>query len=222
MPAWIHDRAEHILAKNPSMPKSMAFALATQQSHAVGKSPKGYGTEEGRETAKAKYDTPKDDKKTANPGGLTSPKMEKKSMSDLGQRMLKGYEKIKSAQVTSHVETAGSTETNVDKTVAGKNPIAPDPRDQKGIPLEGFLWGQEPPKGNPLLGKRSPTHETFTSSAEEINKQDNDELLHRAFTNFAEASRVAKATIAQNLVNGKPGTYVTHAKTLIEKARDLG
>lgn len=143
-------------------------------------------------------------------------------MSDLGQRMLEGYEKIKTAQTTSHVETAGSTETNIDKTVAGKNPIAPDPQDQKGIPLEGFLWGQEPPKGNPLLGMRSPKHETFSTSAEEINKQDNDELLHRAFTNFAEASRVAKATIAQSLVHGKPGTYVTHAKTLIEKARDLG
>lgn len=74
MPAWIHQRAEHIAAKNPSMSKSEAFALATQQSHALGKSPKGYGTSEGRSTAKAKYDTPKDDKKTANPGGLESAK----------------------------------------------------------------------------------------------------------------------------------------------------
>jgi hypothetical protein len=56
------------------MSKSEAFALATQQSHALGKSPKGYGTSEGRSTAKAKYDTPKDDKKTANPGGLESAK----------------------------------------------------------------------------------------------------------------------------------------------------
>ena len=79
MPAWIHERAEHILAKNPSMPKGEAFAIATQQSHAVGKSPKGYGTEQGRATAKAKFDTPKDDKKTANPGQLRSPKMEKKA-----------------------------------------------------------------------------------------------------------------------------------------------
>lgn len=75
MPKWIHDRAEHLLAKNPNMPKSMAFAVATQQSHSLGKSPKGYGTDEGRSTAKAKYDTPKDDKKTANPGGLSSKKM---------------------------------------------------------------------------------------------------------------------------------------------------
>jgi len=75
MPEWIHNRAEHILAKNPSMPKGEAFAIATQQSHAVGKSPKSYGTIEGRTTAKAKYDTPKDDKKTANPGKLESSKM---------------------------------------------------------------------------------------------------------------------------------------------------
>jgi hypothetical protein len=75
MPAFIHNRAEHILAKNPSMPKSEAFAIATQQSHALGKSPKGYGTADGKATAKAKYQTPGDDKKTANPGHLESPKM---------------------------------------------------------------------------------------------------------------------------------------------------
>jgi hypothetical protein len=75
MPKWIHNRAEHILAKNPSMPKSEAFAIATQQAHAVGKSPKGYGTSQGRRTAKSKYKTPKDDKKVANPGGLERAKM---------------------------------------------------------------------------------------------------------------------------------------------------
>lgn len=80
MPAWLHNRAEHILAKNPSMPKGEAFAIATQQSHAVGKSPKGYGTSAGRATARAKYPTPGDDKKTANPGRLSSPKMEKKAL----------------------------------------------------------------------------------------------------------------------------------------------
>lgn len=70
MPQWIHDRARHIQAKNPEMPESQAFAIATQQSHSLGKSPKGYGTEEGRKKAKAKFDTPKDDKKTADPGGI--------------------------------------------------------------------------------------------------------------------------------------------------------
>lgn len=75
MPKWIHDRAEHILAKNPSMSESKAWAIATQQAHALGKSPKEYGTSEGRSEAKSKYDTPKDDTRTANPGNLNSKKV---------------------------------------------------------------------------------------------------------------------------------------------------
>lgn len=77
MPAWIHDRAQHLLAKNPSMSKGQAFAIATQQSHSLGKSPKNYGTSEGRAQAKQKYDKPrKQYKKTPNPGGLETPKLE--------------------------------------------------------------------------------------------------------------------------------------------------
>jgi hypothetical protein len=68
MPKWIHDRAEHIKAKNPSMNESTAFAIATQQAHATSKAPKNYGTAEGRSEAKNKYDTPRDDNKTADPG----------------------------------------------------------------------------------------------------------------------------------------------------------
>jgi hypothetical protein len=75
VPAWIHERAKHILAKNKDATKQMAFGIATQQAHALGKSPKGYGTEEGREKAKAKYKTPDDDKRSANPGKLKSPKL---------------------------------------------------------------------------------------------------------------------------------------------------
>jgi len=75
MPEWMHNRAEHILAKNPSMPKSEAFAIATQQMEAGGHGPKSYGTAKGRRTAKAKFNTPKDDQQKANPGGLESSKM---------------------------------------------------------------------------------------------------------------------------------------------------
>jgi len=82
MPEWMHERAEHILAKNPSMPKSEAFAIATQQMHALGKSPKGYGTSAGKLEAKKKYKTPKDDEKSANPGQLESAKMEKKEAAE--------------------------------------------------------------------------------------------------------------------------------------------
>lgn len=65
MPKWIHDRVERLKERNPSMPESMAWGVATQQAHALGKSPKSYGTTEGRAVAKAKYTTPKDDQKTA-------------------------------------------------------------------------------------------------------------------------------------------------------------
>jgi len=59
VPQWIHERAEHLMEKNPSMPKGMAFALATHQSHASGHTPKGYGTSEGKREAKKKYSEPK-------------------------------------------------------------------------------------------------------------------------------------------------------------------
>jgi hypothetical protein len=75
MPAAIHERARHLLAKNPDMKKSTAFAVATQQMEALGKTPKGFGTAEGRATSKAKFDTPKDDVKTPNPGNLSTPKL---------------------------------------------------------------------------------------------------------------------------------------------------
>jgi hypothetical protein len=75
MPKWVHDRAEHLLAKNPSMSKSMAFAIATQQGEAGGHTPKGFGTSKGKHEAKAKYSTPKDDERRANPGHLDSPKL---------------------------------------------------------------------------------------------------------------------------------------------------
>jgi len=79
MPAWIHNRAEHLLAKNPSMKKETAFAIATQQSHKVGKTPKGYGTSEGKREAKAKFDKPKKEYvKGANPGNLETPKLNDK------------------------------------------------------------------------------------------------------------------------------------------------
>lgn len=48
------------------MDESEAFAIATQQAHALGKSPEGYGTSSGRTAAKRKYRTPQDDQKTAS------------------------------------------------------------------------------------------------------------------------------------------------------------
>ncbi len=71
MPEWIHDRAQRLRASNPDMSESEAWAISTQQSHALGKTPKSYGTSEGRERARAKYKTPNDDQKTAE-GGLVA------------------------------------------------------------------------------------------------------------------------------------------------------
>jgi hypothetical protein len=68
MPAWLHNRADHIRRKNPEMPKSQAFAIATQQSHATGHTPKNYGTPEGKRKAKQKYDeAPSSYEQTADP-----------------------------------------------------------------------------------------------------------------------------------------------------------
>jgi hypothetical protein len=97
MPKWIHDRAEHLLAKNPDMDKPKAFAIATQQAHAIGKSPKDYGTIAGRIGSIEKYDSPSDDKKKANPGNLNSPKLgeiEKQSSTEFGAYLSGFFDEI--------------------------------------------------------------------------------------------------------------------------------
>lgn len=71
MPEWIHNRERHIKAHNPSMPKSEAFAIATQQAHATGHTPSGFGTSEGKSKAKEKYPNPGEMKQTANPSHKT-------------------------------------------------------------------------------------------------------------------------------------------------------
>lgn len=59
----------HILSKNPEMGKGQAFAIATQQSHATGHTPKSYGTSSAKQEAKQKYDDPKSTyESTADPG----------------------------------------------------------------------------------------------------------------------------------------------------------
>ncbi len=82
MPKWIHDRAMELKKEmkdtyGPEKAEQVAFAVATQQSHKLGKSPKTFvskqtgkrepfGTAEGREVAKAKFNKPRSEyKKTA-------------------------------------------------------------------------------------------------------------------------------------------------------------
>jgi hypothetical protein len=83
MPAWIHDRANRMKADlqkqyGKKKGEQVAFAIATQQAHRLGKSPKTFkskvtgkketfGTPQARSEAKAKFDKPlKEYKKTAS------------------------------------------------------------------------------------------------------------------------------------------------------------
>lgn len=147
MPAWIHSRAQHLLAKNPSMSKSQAFAIATQQSHAAGKTPKGYGTKEGKQEAKAKYDKPKKEYvKTPNPGKLETPKLaadiltggkaDKKTDSDFNSKQLAKGRKVEREHTTSpqladeiardHLSEIPDYYTRLAKMEAGAEKVAHD------------------------------------------------------------------------------------------------
>lgn len=72
------------------MKKSTAFAVATMQSHATGKTPKDFGTKEGKREAKAKFDKPKKEYvKTPNPGNLDSPKLASMMFASMGEELQK-------------------------------------------------------------------------------------------------------------------------------------
>jgi hypothetical protein len=214
MPKWIHDRAKHILAKNPGMPESEAFAIATQQSHATGHSPKGYGTAEGRREAKRKYDTPEDDEQRANP--------KEAAMNTLATRMKTHFASMKlAATTTSDVETKGSLEQNVDTPQKGTNHTRLGAGEQKGVPTEGYLWGQEPPATNPSIGNRNPASEALSLDGEAIHRESTHDLLHRLFDQMPAASEAAKRTVEQQFTHGHRGTYTTHSQTLLEKVRKV-
>lgn len=64
MPAWVHRRAERLMPEmeeryGEKQGKQIAFAVATQMAHKLGKKPKKYGTPEGARVAKAKFDKPR-------------------------------------------------------------------------------------------------------------------------------------------------------------------
>ncbi|MHC4180572.1 MAG: hypothetical protein ACYSWU_23985 [Planctomycetota bacterium] len=68
---WIYERASRLRKKNPEMEESTSFAIATQQAHKVGKSPKGFRTAGGMREAKAKMTGPvKEYRKTAALAGF--------------------------------------------------------------------------------------------------------------------------------------------------------
>jgi hypothetical protein len=71
---WVHDRAHRIMREGETgeqyggkKGKSVAYAIAVQQAHKLGKSPKGFKTPGGVREAKAKFDLPKKEyQKTAS------------------------------------------------------------------------------------------------------------------------------------------------------------
>lgn len=142
MPEWIHNRAEHLLAKNPSMTKSQAFAIATQQSHKLGKSPKGYGTKQGKREARAKYDKPrKEYVKSPNPGGLESPKM----ASAAQQRKARQMQREKGGVVTRmlRLDDAGSNYlyNRAGRFITTKQASAMREEFEELLAKEALVWG---------------------------------------------------------------------------------
>lgn len=67
---WVHNRAHRLMAES-EVPKHIAYAIATQQGHKIGKTPKGHRTREGVMEAKQKYTAPKSEyQKTAMIAGF--------------------------------------------------------------------------------------------------------------------------------------------------------
>jgi hypothetical protein len=75
---WVHDRAHRIMREGETgeqyggkKGKSVAYAIAVQQAHKLGKSPKGFRTPTGVRVAKKKFDMPrKEYRKTASLAGF--------------------------------------------------------------------------------------------------------------------------------------------------------
>lgn len=128
MPKWIHDRADHIRGKNPGMPKSESFAIATQQAYAAGKAPKSHGTSEGRQTAHKKYDEGKSHYKK-----VADPKNKSKS-AGLSLEMFLGFsDELKKIATTT--PTTASSAAQVTKAV-GQAPKLPKLTSKPQMPPE--------------------------------------------------------------------------------------
>lgn len=125
----------------------------------------------------------------------------------------------------SETQTKGSIESNIDNEVADTNHTNPTAEETNGMQHKDGLgnneyrWGEPPPEGKAETSSRRGDTESLSTSAEEGNNQDNLDLLARSFNQFAEARHNAQEVIKENLDHGKPGTYVTRSKTLLEKVR---
>ena len=123
-------------------------------------------------------------------------------------------------------KTEGSVESNIDVEVADTNHISKNHGEQKGICAEGkdgeigYLSGQQPPKDVPLVaGGRSPQYETLSTSAEEINAENTQDLLRRGFSNTEESFKEDKAVIKELFDHARDGKFVTRAQSLMDRVR---
>jgi hypothetical protein len=108
MPKWIHNRADHIRKKNPGMPESESFAIATQQAYASKKAPKDYGTDKGRTDANKKYDkSPSSYEQNSDPKEKTSMKEKLAGHLPLAEMI---SQQITAARHKMKVASAGSAE----------------------------------------------------------------------------------------------------------------
>jgi hypothetical protein len=153
---WIHDRAKRIMEKGDVQDrygeddgKSVAYAIATQQAHKMGKTPKkkgGYGTSEGRSEAKSKYDKPREEyRKTASVPGQDlrtpmtgSPKFPTRDSTAFSNKLLRQSQKVGTP--------GGSSGMSIDQ-------LTPNMGTSKGkLPmLKGAEMNDERLKSDPLI-----------------------------------------------------------------------
>lgn len=157
---WIYQRAKHIRSKNPDMDESTSFAIATQQAHKVGKSPKKFRTEEGVQAAKAKMRGPQElYKKTAGAVGVAG-------IGRKGRRLLRKAKKLPLRK------PSGTESLSVLETV-----VHPESDNTKTAMLSGFFDELEKDAGlreglKTLLTGRVPLyHGTSVGRARKIVKR---------------------------------------------------
>jgi len=123
------------------------------------------------------------------------------------------------ARLAGNTKLAEKLEANDEGTVAGKNEVGKTREETVGA-LRGY-WGDEPEKSPTGTTERETKSEALNTAAEKINVEDNHDLLARVFTNLSPASDADKRLIEENFAHGKPGSYVTRSKTLVELTRGL-
>lgn len=207
MPRWIHSRAEHLLAKNPDMSKSQAFAIATQQSHAAGKTPKGYGTAEGKSVAKEKFDKPKKEyEKTPNPGSLDSPKLKSAGVGSAVGSVLKQVPGLKGGTLPFLSRMRDLTKNVSTYTgFATKTGAAQD--DSSGIGIGGALGlGSGAYTGGQLL--------TAVAGEGALSALEQERRLKGNSKTFQELQRVSPVPVVQQ--HGEPEHYAGRAATWVK------